>query len=82
MQPITIVGVVLCFVVLYLRYKSQGARAGRSTGKQRLKTGKMLVSALLVLMAIGYALRRLDSNLDGENPEPSLMERVVAFLSK
>ena len=82
MQPITIVGVVLCFGMLFLRYRMRALSAKRSSTRQRFKTGKLLLSALLVLMAIGFALRRLDRNLDGDNPEPSLMERIVTYLQR
>jgi hypothetical protein len=82
MQPITIVGVILVFGMLFLKYKMRPSTVKPSSMRQRFKTGKLLLSALLVLMAIGFALRRLDRNLDGDNPEPSLMERIVVFLQR
>jgi hypothetical protein len=82
MQPITIAGVILIFGMLFLKYKTRPVTAKPSSTRQRFKTGKLLLSALLVLMAIGFALRRLDRNLDGDNPEPSLMERIVVFLQR
>jgi hypothetical protein len=82
MQPITIAGVILIFGMLFLKYKTRPVAAKPSSTRQRFKTGKLLLSALLVLMAIGFALRRLDRNLDGDNPEPSLMERIVVFLQR
>ena len=80
MQPITIAGVVLCLGVFFLRYKNQPASARRSTGKRKLKMGKLLLSGLLALMAVGFALQRLSHSIDGDNPEPSVMERIVQFL--
>jgi hypothetical protein len=81
MQPITMAGMLLCFGVLFLRYRNQKASPRRSTRKQQFRIAKLLVSALLALAAIGFALRRLDNNLAGSNPDPSTMERVVNYLS-
>jgi hypothetical protein len=81
MQPITLLGVLLCFGVLYLRYRSQPRNTPRRTGRQKIKTAKLLAGALLAWMAIGFALQRLNANLDGADPKASLMERVVQFLS-
>jgi hypothetical protein len=82
MQPVTFVGALVCMGALVLRYRSQRSSGRRSTRRQQFKTAKVLVSALLVLLAINYALRRFEYNLDGAAPAPSLMERLVVFLSK
>ncbi len=82
MQPITIITTLIFFGVLFLRYKSQGPNAKRSTNKQKFKLGKLLLSGLLALMAVGFALRRLGHNMDGDNPDPSFMEQVVQYFSK
>ena len=82
MQPITFVGAILCFGVLIMRYRSQPKNRPRRTTQQKLKTAKILFAALLVWMGILYSLRRLDANLDGAAPEPTVMERVVQFLSR
>jgi len=79
-QPITLITAGIALAVLYLRYKSQPANAQRTTTKQKLKLGKLLISALAALMAVGFAIQRLGHNIDGDNPEPSMMERVVQFL--
>lgn len=90
MQPITLLGVALCFLVLFLKYQAQrgGAQSAaqlgdqpRRTRSQKLKTAKILWAALLVWMAVGYALQRLNANIDGTAPPPSLMERVVTLFS-
>jgi hypothetical protein len=82
MQPITILGALLCFGVLYLRYRSQPKHGPRRTAKQKLKTAKILAGALLALMGIGYSLQRLDNNLDGTEHKSTLMERMVLLFSK
>jgi hypothetical protein len=79
MQPITLIGMLLAFGVLFLKYKAQAAR---SRGPQRptrrtFKTAKLLISALLTLIAIGFALRRQEASIDGTAPEPSFLERLV-----
>jgi hypothetical protein len=79
MQPITIIGMLLFFGVLFLKYKSQAARK-RGPRRQGFRTAKILLSALLTLMAIGFALRRLNANIDGTAPEPSMVERLVDVL--
>lgn len=80
MQPITIAGLILFFGMLFLKYKNRPSTVKPSSTRQRFRTGKLLLSTLLVLMAIGFALRRLNHNLDGDNPEPSFIERVVSYL--
>jgi len=79
-QPITLITAGISLGVLYLRYKSQPANTRRSTTKHKLKLGKLLLSALVALMAIVFVMQRLGHNIDGDNPEPSMMERVVPFL--
>jgi hypothetical protein len=79
-QPITLITAGISLGVLYLRYKSQPANARRSTIRQKFKLGKLLISALVALMAIVFAMQRLGHNIDGDNPEPSMMERIVQFL--
>jgi hypothetical protein len=82
MQPVTLVGVVVFLGALVLRYRTRPANARRSTRQQKFKTAKVLLSALLALMAIGYALQRFGQNLDGTAPEPTLVERIVEALAK
>jgi hypothetical protein len=79
MQPVTLASIILCFGVLFLRYKKQAATAQRSTTKQKFKMGKLLLSGLLALLAVGFALQRLNHNIDGEHPEPSMLEQIVTF---
>jgi len=82
-QPVTLLGAGLCLGVLYLRYRSQPKdRPPRST-KQKFKTGKLLLAALLAWMALSFTLQHMIGRLDGEAAhEPSVMERVVSYLSK
>jgi hypothetical protein len=81
-QPVTLLGAGLCFGVLYLRYKSQPKNRPARTSKQKLKTAKLLFAALLAWMAIGYSLKHSIGQIDGADHEPSLMERIVTYLSK
>lgn len=81
MQPITIGGAIVCLGALFLKFRTQQA-ARRGPRRQVWKTAKLLISALLVLMAVGFALRRLNANLDGTAPEPSLMEHLVDYFAK
>ena len=88
MQPITLFGVLLCFGVLYWKYQIQRSQAISQTGTkpvrvrgQRMKTAKLLWGALLVWMAVSFALQRLNANIDGVAPPPSIWERLVNWLS-
>jgi len=82
-QPITLLGAGLCFGVLYLRYRSQPKDSPRRTTKQKIKTAKILLSAVVAWMTIHFALQHMIRNLDGAAPEePSFVERVVSYLSK
>jgi hypothetical protein len=80
MNPITIAAVLLCLGILFLRFRNQAAKRG--TKRKKFRTAKVLLSALLALMAIGFAVQRLNRSFDGGDPEPSLIERLVAHLSK
>ncbi|HEX4594913.1 MAG TPA: hypothetical protein VH157_11595 [Bryobacteraceae bacterium] len=80
-RPITLLGAGLCFAVLFLRYRSRPKDSPRRSVKQKLKTGKMLLAALVVWMGLYYTLQHMIGNLDNAPAqEPSLMERVVNFL--
>lgn len=81
-QPITLVTSGLFFVVLYLRYRSQPKDGPRRSRQQKLKTAKILFAALLAWMAIHYSLQHTLLKMDGTDQDPSLMERMVSFLSK
>lgn len=74
MQPITLLGVLLFVGVLALRYQSQPKNSPPRTRGQKIKTAKILFAALLAWLAVGFSLRRLNSNLDGIAPEAGLME--------
>ena len=80
-QPISLLGVVLFFGVLYLRYKSQPKNQPRRTKKAKLGTAKILLVAILAWMAIGYTMQHSIGQMDGADHAPSVMERVVTFLS-
>ena len=82
-QPVTLLGAGLCLGVLYLRYRSQPKDGPRRSPKQKLKTVKILAAAFLAWMALSYALQHQMERLDGGAAhEPSIMERIVAYLSK
>jgi hypothetical protein len=75
-QPITILGLALFFVVLYFRMRAARGQAPSST-KQRFKTGHVLLGVLLAWLIINFNLRHLDSAISGEPAPPSTWERVV-----
>ena len=82
-QPITLLGAGLCFAVLFLKYRSRPKGSPKRSTKQKLKTGKVLLGALVAWMALYYTLQHMIGNIDGAaRQEPSLMERVVSYLSK
>jgi uncharacterized membrane-anchored protein len=79
-QPITLLTAGMFFLVLWLRYRNRPKNAPRPTKQQQLKTVKVLLAALVVWMAVSYSLRHTLGKMDGNDQEPSLMERVVSFL--
>jgi hypothetical protein len=81
-QPITLVTSGIFFVVLFLRYRSQSKNGPRRPRQQKLKTAKFLLAALLAWMVIHYSLQHTIAKMDGADQEPSMMERLVSFLSK
>jgi hypothetical protein len=81
-QPITLLGAGLCFAVLFLRYRSQPKNRPPRSRQQKLKTAKVLLAALLAWMTLIFTLHHMIDKIDGADREPSLMERMVAFLSK
>ena len=81
-QPITLLGAGLSLGVLYLRYKSRPKDSPRRSSKQILKTAKILLAAFVAWMGVYYALQHMILNVDGiPAQEPSLMERIVRYLS-
>lgn len=82
-QPITLLGAGLCFAVLFLRYRSRPKDSPRRSTKQKLTTAKVLLAGAAAWMALYYTLQHMIGNLDGAPAqEPSLMERIVSYLSK
>lgn len=81
-QPITLLGAGLCFAVLFLRYRSRPEDSPPRSTKQKLKTAKVLLSAAVAWIALHYTLRHMIGSLDDAVVEPSLMERIVSYLSK
>lgn len=80
-QPITLLGAGLCFAVLFLRYRSRPKDRPRRSPKQKLKTAKILLAAVVAWMGLYYTLQHMIGNLDqAAAQEPSLMESVVLFL--
>jgi uncharacterized membrane-anchored protein len=80
-QPITLLTAGIFFAVLYSRFRSRPQNAPARSRRQRLKMVKVLLAALLVWMAVTYSLRHTIDKMDGVDREPSLMERIVSFLS-
>jgi len=81
-QPITLLGAGVCLWVLYQRYRSTSGSQRKSSRQQNIKLAKVLIGALLALMAIVYSMQGLGDKLDGKTHEPTLMERAVTFLNK
>ena len=82
-QPITILGALLCFVVLYLKYKAAPKESRRRTPQQKFDFIKLLAAALLAWLAISLQLRKLDHSLTSASPyEMSLWDRIVHALTK
>jgi hypothetical protein len=81
-QPFTILGAVLCLWVLYAKYRNRPKDQPKSTIRQKTKLAKMLIGALLALMAITYSMRGLGDSLDGKPHEPTLGERVITYFAR
>jgi heme/copper-type cytochrome/quinol oxidase subunit 2 len=81
-QPITLITAGIFFVVLFLRYRARPKDGPQRTGKQKLKTAKVMLAALVAWMAIHYSLQHTIAKMDGADQDPSIMERVVSFLSR
>lgn len=81
-QPITLLGAVICFWVLYVKYRNTPKDQRKSTLRQKIKLAKMLTGALLALIAIIYAMRGLGDSLDGKPHEPTMAERVITYFAR
>jgi hypothetical protein len=80
-QFVTILGLVLCLGMLYLRAKTAKARPA-SNAKQRVKTAQVLLIALAVWLVVSFNLQHLNRALDGQRVgEPSTWEQIVRFLA-
>jgi hypothetical protein len=82
MQPITLLSAGLFLAVLWFRFQSRPKDTPRSSRQHKLKLTKVLVAALLAWIAIRYSLQHTLAKIDGDDQEPTTMERVVTFLSK
>ena len=81
-QPITLLGAGLSLGVLFLRYNSRPKDGPPRSSKQKAKTAKILLAALVAWMGVYYALRHMIGNLDGDQAQdPTLIERIVRHLS-
>jgi len=81
MQPITILGLVLCLGVLYMRARKARKQPPRGL-KQRFGTAHVLVAALLAWLVISMHFEHLNRALGGEPPAPrSNWERMIEALS-
>ena len=81
-QLITLLSAGICLWALYVRARGAQKKQTKSTTSQRLKTAKILIAALLGLMAIRYSMLRLGDKLDGKTHDTTLAERVVTFFTK
>ena len=81
-QPITLITAGICFVVLFLRYRSRPKDAPRRSKQQKLKMAKLLLGALLAWITIRYSLQHTIARIDGADYEPTTVERVISFFSK
>ena len=82
MQLITVLGMGLCFAVLYLRYQNQSKNRTRVTKPGNLRTVKILVGAVLAWLTLSFTLRHMIGKIDGADHEPSTIERVVSYFSR
>jgi len=81
MHAITILGLALCLAVLYKRARKARTQPA-SRAKQRFKTARLLVGAILVWLVVSIQLKHLNRAISGEpQAAPSLWERVVQTLS-
>lgn len=81
-HPITLLSAGICLWVLYLGARGAQKNQTKSTVAQRLKTVKILIVALLGLMAIRYSMLRAGDKLDRKTHDATLVERVVTFFAK
>lgn len=80
-QLIAILGLAICFGVLYQRAKAAKTQPPSGT-KQRLKTAQVLLIALAVWLVVNFNLQHLNRALGGQPAgEPSTWERIVRFLA-
>lgn len=72
-----VLGAAACFGLLYLKYNSvPNNKRDRATPKQRLKTARLLVVALLALLAVAYKLENTMRSLSGDQShEATWLER-------
>jgi len=78
MQPITLAGLVLSLLLLFLRYRAESKKPKRPrTVRQRVMTVKVILMALIVWLTVSSALRH---TIDGGAAEPTWIDRVLSFL--
>ena len=70
MSGLTILGMCLFAIVLYLRWKAAKARPVKSTPYQRLKLARVLALSLLAFLAISMRLSRTIDGLDAKPRQP------------
>lgn len=75
-----IVGAAACFGLLYLKYNSvPPEKRDRSKPKQRLKTARLLIVALLALLAVGYKLESTSRALSGDKSHEATWLETIAL---
>lgn len=73
---------LMWFVLIGLRMHFIPPDKQKRTPQQRLKLVKVLLGALIALLAISYNLQRTSYSLDGKKDyHPSWVERVVMALA-
>jgi hypothetical protein len=73
---------LLWFVLIAIRMRLMPPDKLKRTPQRRLKLIKVLLGALLALLAIGYNLQRTSYSLEGKKDyQASWVERVVMALS-
>ena len=81
LNPVTIAGAMLCVAMLWLKFRNRGKK--RQPARPRLRAAKVLISAFLALLAVGFALRQLSSSVDGDaSDQPSIAQRIFAAIAK
>ena len=74
-----LVTAAICLIGLGVRFLLFYNPKQRSTFRQRWKTARVLIAALLALMAITMRMRRMSDRLDGKQAQgaPTFFEKIL-----